>query len=150
MVRLTAGCLLRWGVPLCENQPSYCAADSFPRRKSKSISAGVETGFSERAFGDIAWRYCFLLPPIQNGRSGHEFTVGTWTAFYFSTIMQKEERKRKSAFITLSWGPSIFWKFIWELYGSLAETLKHECSEGETINWSVVMKSPSIWFSQEM
>lgn len=35
------------------------------------------------------------------------------------------------------------------LYGSLAETLKHECSEGGNINWPVVMRFHSIGLSQE-
>lgn len=34
------------------------------------------------------------------------------------------------------------------LYGSLAETLKHKCSEGEHINWSAVMRLHCTWSVQ--
>lgn len=83
----------------------------------------------------------FCFTPSHNGLSDHKFTVGTSTAFYFSVIMQ-EEGKEKSVFVMLSWGLSICSVYMGAilLYGSVAETLKHECSEGENINCSVVMK----------
>lgn len=75
----------------------------------------LEMGF----FRTHIWGYwregiavCFT--PFQKGRSDHKFIVaGPGTAFYFSIMMQKEERKRKSIFLMLSWVGSIFWNFIW-------------------------------------
>jgi hypothetical protein len=65
------------GFPLCENQPSQCMADYLPIRKSKCISVGKEMGFSECAYEDIRWTYCFCFSPVQNGMSDHKFTVVT-------------------------------------------------------------------------
>lgn len=99
---------------------------------------------------DIA--FCFTPP--QNGGPDHKFTVGTWTAFYFSIITQKEERERKkislhNVVLGTKHFPKVYMGTIL-LYGSLAESLKQECSEGENINWSAIMKFHCIWFSQEM
>ena len=74
-------------------------------------------------------------------------SVGTQTVFYFSIIKQKEERERekKISLLNVVLGTEHFLHVYMQailLYGSLAETLKHECSEGENINWSVVMKFP--------
>lgn len=79
----------------------------------------------------------------QNGRSDHEFTVGRRTAFHFSIIMQKRERKKKISLYNVVLGAEHFLEVYMGailLYGSLAETLKHECSEGENINRSIVMR----------
>lgn len=43
------------GVSFCQNQPSYCAADSLPIRKSGSASGGKEMGLSEGICGDTAF-----------------------------------------------------------------------------------------------
>lgn len=59
-----AGFLQGLWFPLCQNQPSYCVADSLPIRKSKFISASVEKGFFRR----ITWRYCLCFTPSQNGK----------------------------------------------------------------------------------
>lgn len=96
------GWVSRVRFPFCETQPLDCVADFFPLRKSKSVSTGIETGFSESTYGNIGWRYCFCFSPFQNGRSDHKFTVGTWTTFYLSITMQKKEGGKKKNSIPTS------------------------------------------------
>lgn len=60
---------------------------------------------------------------------------------HFSVIMQKRKKKKISLYNVL--GTEHFLEVYMGailLYGSLAETLKHKCSEGENINWSGVMR----------
>ena len=98
--------------------------------------------------GGIA--FCFT--PFQNVRSDHKFTAGTRTVFYFSIIEQKErggKKKTKTKSVFLMWSCLKVYMGAILLYESLAKTLEHGCSEGEDINWSVVMKFPCVCFPQE-
>lgn len=58
---------------------------------------------------------------------------------------REREKKKKISLLNVVLGTEHFLHVYMEailLYGSLAETLKHECSEGENINWSAVIKFP--------
>lgn len=60
-----------------------------------------------------------------------------------SSCRKGREREKKISLYNVVLGTEHFLEVYMGailLYGSLAETLKHKCSEGEHINWSAVMR----------
>lgn len=66
---------------------------------------------------------------------------------------RERERKKKISLYDVVLGTEHFLEVymgVILLYGSLAKTLKHKCSEGEHINWSAVMRFHCTGLSWEM
>lgn len=121
-------------------------------KKIKICSSWCTDCFSKYTYGDTGGRYCFLLHPISECKVWPQIHSWNTNCILFLNHWAERERgkkKTKTKSVFLMWSCLKVYMGAILLYESLAKTLEHGCSEGEDINWSVVMKFPCVCFPQE-
>lgn len=92
IVFLRVGFLRGLGVPSREKQPSYGAAETPPIRKSRSISADVEMGFSKCIYGDTGMGILLFASPHPRMQG---LTTSSQLEHKLYFISQSSSRKRR-------------------------------------------------------
>lgn len=104
--------------------------------------------FSKCIYGDTGMGILLFASPhprMQGLTTSSQLEHKLYFISQSSSRKRREREKKKISLLNVVLGTEHFLHVYMEailLYGSLAETLKHECSEGENINWSAVMKFP--------